>query len=400
MASFHYRAVTAGGSLETGVAEAPDLEKLLALLSSRQLRTIEAEPFSGGSPRPVLRIPGRLVPKVLGELAVLLDAGMPLDQALALMIEDAETARLRCVLEDVHARIRQGATLSSALDRNPAAFPPMAGAMAAAGEANGRPAEALRRLSQALERTEALRTSLVSAIIYPLMLVVIAVGVISLMLFWVVPQFETLFQDGGAHLPTMTRIVLGASHFARADGTMVLGGLALVVGLGWRLSLRPAVRRWFDQKLLSVPRLGALITMVELARFFRVLGSLVEGGVALPAAVAISERSLGNAHIRAAVRKVAQGLREGEELTGPFSATGVIPKRVVSYLRTGEATAQLPMMLTRLADTLDTDVRTGFDRLVVILTPTITVIMGALVATVIASIMSAIIGFDDLALTR
>lgn len=400
MPSFYYRAVTAQGVLETGSAEAADLEQLIALLSSRQLRPVAAQPDSKSSRKAPGRLPRRLVPKIFGELAVLLDAGMPLDRALALMIEDAETPRLRDVLEELLAQIRQGATLSSALERNPSAFPPMAPAMAAAGEANGRSAEALKRLSNALERAESLRSSLVSAAIYPLLLVLIAAGVIALMLFWVVPQFETLFEDGRAHLPAMTRIVLAVSHFARTDGLITLGALTLVVGLAWRLSFRPTARRWFDRKLLGAPRLGALVTMAELARFFRVLGSMVDGGVALPAAVTIAERSLTNTHIRAAVRKVAQGLREGEELTGPFSATGVIPKRVVSYLRTGEATAQLPMMLTRLADTLDTDVRMGVDRLVLVLTPVITVIMGALVATVVASIMSAIIGFDDLALNR
>ena len=140
--------------------------------------------------------------------------------------------------------------------------------------------------------------------------------------------------------------------------------------------------------------------MGELARFFRVLGSMVEGGVALPLALSISERSLSNSHIRAAVAQVTKGLREGGELTGPLAATGVLPRRAVSYLRTGEATAQLPMMLTRLADTLDRDVKTGVDRMVVILTPLLTVIMGAIVATVVASIMTAILGFDDLALSK
>lgn len=400
MPTFQYRAVTAQGALEAGVAEAASLDLLFAQLRRRQLKPIEAGVVASAPTRSAKRLPRRLLPKLFGELAVMLEAGITLDQAVAVLADDAEDRRTQNVLQRVHALIREGAPLSKALSDCAPAFPPMATAMAAAGEANGRPAAALKRSADALERAEALRSSLVSAAIYPIMLLVIAAGVISLMLFWVVPQFEGLFSDASAALPPMTRIVLGASHLARSYwliGVAVLVGLALT---GWRLMKRPDLRRWADRTALAIPRFGLLLSMGELARFFRVLGSMVEAGVALPLALALAERSLTNTHICAAVSRVTQGLREGGELTGPLAATGVLPRRAVSYLRTGEATAQLPMMLTRLADALDRDVKTGVDRMVVVLTPLLTVVMGAIVATVVASIMTAILGFDDLALSK
>ena len=400
MPTFQYRAVTAQGALEAGVAEAPSLEVLFTQLRRRQLRPIEAGAVATTAPRARRHLPRRALPKLFGELAVMLEAGIALDHAVAVQAEDAEDRRTQEVLQRVHRQIREGAPLSQALSNCEPAFPPMAMAMAAAGETHGRPAAALKRLADALERAEALRSSLVSALIYPTMLLLIALGVISLMLFWVVPQFEGLFSDARASLPPMTRIVLGVSHFARAYwlcGLVVMISVAFAI---WRLLKRPDLRRWVDRTALTIPRLGLLLSMGELARFFRVLGSMVEGGVALPLALSISERSLSNSHIRAAVAQVTKGLREGGELTGPLAATGVLPRRAVSYLRTGEATAQLPMMLTRLADTLDRDVKTGVDRMVVILTPLLTVIMGAIVATVVASIMTAILGFDDLALSK
>ena len=152
--------------------------------------------------------------------------------------------------------------------------------------------------------------------------------------------------------------------------------------------------------MLRVPGLGPLVSMAEAARFVRVLASLVEGGVALPDGLAIARRSLANSHMAAAVDRVALGLRQGGGLTDPLEATGVFPPLALSYLRTGEETAQLGLMLSRLADVLDREVRIRVERTIAVVTPLITVMMGVIVATVIASIMTAILGFDDLALAR
>jgi general secretion pathway protein F len=158
------------------------------------------------------------------------------------------------------------------------------------------------------------------------------------------------------------------------------------------------VRLAADRVLLSFPQLGGLIKAAETARFSRVLGSLVEGGVPLPTALGIAQRSLSNAHMAAAVGRVTVGIKEGAGLSKPLAATGLFPTMAISFLRTGEETAQLALMLGRLGDVLDRDVRTALARLISILTPAITIVMGAAVAGVIASIMSAILGFNDLAL--
>ena len=178
--------------------------------------------------------------------------------------------------------------------------------------------------------------------------------------------------------------------------------LIALVALGallWRLLKRPELRAVVDRLALRVPRIGRLIAMAECARFTRVLGSLVTGGVPLPEALAIARRSLMNTHMANAVDGVARGLREGDGLTEPLLKTGVFPRMAVSYLRTGEETAQLPLMLDRLADTLDAEVKTEMSRMIDLITPLVTVFMGVIVATIIASIMTAILGFDDLALT-
>jgi general secretion pathway protein F len=219
------------------------------------------------------------------------------------------------------------------------------------------------------------------------------------MLLVVVPQFETLFADAHGKLPMATQMVMGASQGVRSYG---LVGLAAIVAAGLLLRqwLRgPSARRGFDRFILGVPQIGPLITNAQTAAFARTLGSLVDGGVSLPAALAIAQRSISNSYMAGVIGKVSADLRQGGGLSGPLAASGVFPPMALSFLRTGEETAQLGLMLGRLADVLDRTVRATLQRLIAVLAPSITVLMGAMVATVIASIMSAILGFNDLALT-
>ena len=199
-------------------------------------------------------------------------------------------------------------------------------------------------------------------------------------------------------LPFATRAVMAASDGVRHFGLFAVGGIVAAVFAIRQWLRRPGVRLSFDRVVLRVPQIGALIMNAETAAFARTLGSLIDGGVALPTALSIAQRSVGNSHMAAAIGRVAAGLKQGGGLSGPLAATGVFPPMALSFLRTGEETARLGQMLTRLADVLDRTVRSTIARLISILTPAITVFMGAVVATVIASIMSAILGFNDLAL--
>jgi len=294
--------------------------------------------------------------------------------------------------------VRHGSALSRAMMDSDSVFPPMASAMAEAGEASGKLDESIGRLAETLDRAEALRQTIVSSLVYPALLLVVASGVILVMLLFVVPQFEDLFADVGGKLPTMTRVVLGASRFVRSYG--LLAALVITVGavLLYRWLKRPHVRRVFHRKILEVPALGTVIRNAETARFARTLGSLLNGGVSLPTAIGIAQRSIANVHMSESIDKVTRGLKQGGGLSGPLAATGLFPPMALSFLRTGEETAQLGLMLNRLADVLDRHVRNSIQRMIAFMTPAITVLMGAVVATVIASIMSAILGFNDLAL--
>jgi general secretion pathway protein F len=236
--------------------------------------------------------------------------------------------------------------------------------------------------------------------IYPIALSVIAIGVILMMLLFVVPQFERLLDNSRAELPFASMAVISASQFLRAYGLWMLAALILE-GLALRqLLARPSSRLRIDRTMLGLPLIGELVRRIETARFSHTLGALLEGGVSLPTALALSQRTVGNTAIGAAIGRIAEGVREGGGLSGPLAATGMLPRLAIGFIRTGEETSQLALMLTRLAVVLDRDVRTRLERLVAILTPAITVLLGTAVAVIIASVMSAILGFNELAVSQ
>ncbi|MGI8841982.1 MAG: type II secretion system F family protein [Caulobacteraceae bacterium] len=402
MALYRYRAATAGGIVRSGALEGASRADAVQQLRRLGLMPIEtSEAGAEAETKAAGRANGRTrqaAINAVGELAVLLDAGLTLDRSLGVVVENVINPAVKAVFAKLHERVKEGAPLSRAMAETRGLFPPMASAMAEAGEADGRLGAALARLAESLDRAEALRQTVISSLVYPAMLMAVATGVVMVMLFFVVPQFEGMFSDNEAKLPLITRMVMGASDGVRHYGW--LGLIALIAAVfGVRQWLRrPGVRVTFDRSLLAAPQIGALVINAQTAVFARTLGSLVEGGVPLPTALSIAQRSLSNSHMAAAIGKVAAGLKQGGGLSGPLAASGIFPPMAMSFLRTGEETAQLGKMLGRLADVLDRQVRSTIARMIAILTPAITVFMGAVVATVIASIMSAILGFNDLAL--
>jgi general secretion pathway protein F len=398
MASFQYRAVDASGRISSGSVIALDRGKAIAEI--RRNGAIPIDIAEAAVPKKVAKASRKTqadVGRLVGELAVLLDAGLPLDRAFALAIDNVQSAGARSQFVSMLAEVREGRSLSQAMAARPNLFSPTAQAMAEAGELNGRLAEALARLSAAMESAEDLRRIVVTSMIYPTMLLILAIGVILLMLLYVVPQFESLFASTGGQLPASSMAIMSASRALRRYGLFIFGGIILLGFLVRQLASRPAARAAFDRTILNVPLLGMLVQHFETARFARTLAVLLEGNVPLPTALKLSRRSIANQTMGTLVDKVADGLKEGEGLSQPLGATGVFPKVAVGLLRTGEETSRLPLMLSRLADIMDKDVKVRIERSITVITPLIVIILGATVAGIIASIMSALLGFNDLA---
>lgn len=402
MATYRYRAATPSGKLRAGTLQVASTQEAVARLRALGLVPIETVKTSEAA------APSRLLPNAatrqavahsFSELAVLLSAGLPLDRALRLLIDNTVNATVRTEMERVSKRVTEGAPFSVAVMESQGVLPSLAGAMAESGEASGALDTSLMKLGEMLERTEALRQTVMSAMIYPAMLVLVALAVILVMLLWVVPQFETLFESGRTTLPPMTVLVVSVSHGVRDYGLYILVAIVIAGIAASQIARRPTVRLILDRDLLIAPLLGDIVRKAETARFSRTLGSLVEGGVSLHTAISIAGRTLGNRHMAAAIGRVVVGLKEGGGLSRPLQEARIFPPLALSFIRTGEETARLGPMLNKLADVLDRDVRIAIDRVVTVMTPVITIFMGAIVATVIASIMTAILGFNDLAAT-
>jgi len=400
MPSFRFRALASNGRIQTGLVEAADAANAVLKIRAGGSTPIETIEVSGSAAGKRLDQSGRrALINALGELAVLLDAGLPLDRALLIGTDNIPNGPVRAAFAMLHSKVKEGKPLSRAMTEQPLTFLPIATAMAEAGEADGRLSASLSRLAETLERSESLRETIVSSMTYPAMLLGVATSVIMVMLLFVVPQFEGLFGDNLARLPLPTQVAVAASRGLKSYGLITLG-IVIALGVFLRIQVsRPANRLAADRLLLRVPFVGPLVRDGQTASFARTLGSLVDGGVNLPLAMTIARRSLANQHMAAAVETVAAKLKQGGGLTAPLSATGVFPTVAMSFLRVGEETAQLGPMLLRLADVLDRSVRLTVQRLIDLATPTITVVMGLIVATLIASIMSAILGLNDLALS-
>ncbi len=400
MASFQYRAVDPAGRISTGNIVAIDRSKAIAEIRRTGSIAIDLTETAASTAKPAEK-GGRKaqndVRRLVGELAVLLDAGLPLDRALALAIDNVPGDRARAQFVGILAEVREGRSLSQAMASRPGLFSPTAQAMTEAGEMNGKLASALGRLAAAMESAEELRRLVVTSMIYPCMLLALAVGVILMMLLYVVPQFESLFATAGGPLPPSSLAIMAASRGLRHYGWFILLGLVVLFFVLRQLARRPATRAAIDRLILNIPMLGTLVRHFETARFSRTLAVLLEGEVPLPTALKLSRRSIANQTMGSLVDKVASGMKEGEGLSQPLAATGVFPRVAVGLLRTGEETSRLPLMLGRLADIMDKDVKVRIQRAIAVITPLITIVLGASVAGIIASIMTALLGFNDLA---
>jgi len=406
MPSYRYKAASPAGEMIEGATEAASRAAVIEWLHELGHVPLRAEEIGPDGRRPLPRpfLPGRrgLSGKRIGlltrELAVLLNAGLPLERALTILSGLAPDQAQRALLGRLLDGIRGGLSLADALAREGGAFPRYYVSLVEAGEAGGALEPVLTRLAEHLEKAQAVTETLRSALIYPAILLVMTLLSITAMITLVIPEFEALFEDAGDALPLVTRIVLGAGELLAGYWWLIL---ALAAGACWALRQGlavPAFRLRWDRLLLAPPLAGALVCKVQTARFARTLGTLVQNGVSLPSALAIVRGSLGNGALAAAVDETASRLREGGGLAEPLARTALFPSLAVQLIRVGEETDQLPAMLTRLADIYDREVQLTVERLVALLVPALTIALGLVIAAVIGSVVLAFLSINDLAL--
>lgn len=408
MTLFAYKAVTSGGEAVEGRLEAVDKASLIQRLNEQGYLPIRAEPVKTGLSlaNAEVRLPflsSGVTRKDLSlltrELATLMGARLPLDRALALMIDLGGKGHTRSLLADLLERIQRGGTLSDALAAHSTVFPGHYISMVRAGEAGGSLDEVLAGVSDHLDKSDALRETIRSALIYPVILVMMVGATLVVMLTLVLPKFQRMFEDAGARLPFSALMVMRAGEVFRAYGWWVLplGVFVVFVFLRWRLR-RPEGRISVDRALLRVPMLGSLLARIETARFARTMASLLTNGVDVLGALVIVRETLSNTAMRRAVEDVSQRLKRGDGLAAPLRATGVWPPLALHLIQVGEETGALPAMLMRTADIFEREVAAGAARLLALLTPILTLVTGAIVAVVVGAILSAILSVYSLPL--
>jgi general secretion pathway protein F len=406
MPSFRWSAVNAGGDVVNGVMEAPDRTAVVERLQRQGQIVLRADPAEGRRGwADLLQIElgrGRGLDKtglseVTRELAIMLAAGQDLDRALRFVVENTRNARARAILGTVRDKVRSGSSLAAALAAEPRSFSRLYVGLVRAGEAGGTLPATLDRLATLLERERSLSANLRSAMIYPALLIVAAIGSIMLLLDYVLPQFAPIFEQAGAQLPAATRALMTLGAMAGA-GTPWLLLIFLAGGLVARqLLARPDYRLRVDRWLLRLPIVGGLLRETLAARLTRTLGSLLQNGVPLIPALGIAKDALGNLAAAAAVEAAALGAKGGAGLARPLAAAGLFPARTIHLLQLGEEAAQLSSMALKAADIHDEQARLMMQRLVALAVPMITIAMGLAVAGIVSALLTAMLSLNDLA---
>jgi general secretion pathway protein F len=406
MPSFRWSAINGGGDVVRGVMEAPDRSAVVERLQRQGQIVLRADPADrGGGVAEFLQIElGRTrgidkgaLGEITRELAIMLAAGQDLDRALRFVVENTRNARAQAILGNVRDKVRSGSSLAAALAAEPRSFSKLYIGLVRAGEAGGTLPATLDRLATLLERDRSLSANLRSALIYPALLILAAIGSIILLLEYVLPQFVPIFEQAGAELPAATRALMTLGTVVGAATPWLLLMLLPAGLIARQLLANPAYRLKFDRLVLQLPVLGGLMRETLAARLTRTLGSLLQNGVPLITALGIAKDALGNLAASAAVEAAAVGAKGGAGLARPLAAAGLFPARTIHLLQLGEEAAQLATMALKAAEIHDEQARLMVQRLVALAVPMITIAMGLAVAGIVSALLTAMLSLNDLA---
>jgi general secretion pathway protein F len=379
MPLFEYKAVAPSGETVQGTMEAASLDLVVLKLQEAGNIPLHAkESGVGGFSLSSLRLGrrgmnAREVGEFTQQLSTLLVAGLPLDRSLQVMLELSESERVKRTVTEIRDRVREGGSLSDALEEQHGAFNRLFVNMVRAGEVGGTLDVTLLRLTDYLERSRELKDSVISALIYPILLLVLAAGSLILLLVYVIPQFTPIFEELGGDLPLITKIVLGAG--------------SILQNFWWAA---------WDTRVLSMKWVGDLVGKMETARLTRTLGTLLTNGVPLLSALSIARNVITNTVLRKDVNDAAREVKTGGGLARNLAKGGRFPRLALQMISVGEETGQLDAMLMKVSDTYDLEVRNTIDRLLSVFTPVVTLLLAVLIGTIVLSVLVAILSINDL----
>ena len=401
MALFTYKAVTPSGETLTGEMEAPSVDLVVAHIQEMGNIPVNAKEVSSGFRLETLfrgrqGLTQREIGDLTGQLATLLGAGLPLDRSLGILVELAENERVEQLLSKVRDRVREGISLSEALEERHGVFSRFYINMVRAGEMGGALDQTLARMSEYLERAKELKDGVVSALIYPALLVILAIASLMLLMVYVIPQFTPMFEDFGGELPWLTRIVIMVGDLLK-NFWWGLIAIAVLAAVWFRGQMqKPASRLGWDGRFLNTKWLGDAIAKIEMARLARTTGTLLVNGVPLLSAISIARNVMTNTVLREDVGEAAKKVKTGAPLARALNESGHFPRLALQMINVGEETGQLDEMLLKVADTYDREVRTTIDRIMAMLVPALTLGLAALIGVIVMSVLMAILSINEL----
>lgn len=393
MPQFRYKALSAAGDQIEGVMEAASAEEVVARLQDAGNLPLDARPADevrGGALTAMFqRAPmnGAQVLQLTQQLSTLLGAGQPLDRALQILMDLPETPQARQVIERIRDAVRGGTPLSQALEQQENVFSRLYVNMVRAGEVGGSLDDTLKRLADYLERSKALRESVINALIYPSILVAMVFGALLLLLGYVVPQFLPLFEDMDVEMPLLTKVVMAVGTAVSSYWWLFLAGAIGALVLFRKRLQDPVKREGFDAWILKRGLLGGLIARLETARLARTLGTLVRNGVPLLTSLSIARNVMGNLALSEAVEVATGEVKTGGGLALALGRSKLFPRLALQMIAVGEESGELDTMLTKVADTFDVEVKNTVDRMLAALVPAITVFMAVVVALIMMAIL-------------
>lgn len=397
MPLFYYKAIGPNGEPIEGQMDAASRDEVVGKLQDAGNLLLEAsEAGSAGSGLGSLFRSAEMsaveVNAFTQQLAILLGAGQPLDRALQILLDLPDRESARKVIDRVRDAVRGGTSLSAALEQQHGVFSRLYINMVRAGEVSGALHDTLSRLTEYLDRMRNLKASVINALIYPAIIMTAVLGLVLLLMFYVVPQFKPIFADLGGELPLLTRMLLGASDLLQ--GWWLLAVASILAAAWWlrRQWLDPERRRDLSERILGLGAIGRLVQKVETARMARTLGTLVRNGVPLLTALSIVRNVIGNVVMAEAVDRAADDVKVGSGLAWALGQTKRFPRLALQMIQVGEESGELEVMLGRVADTFDLEVRNAVDRLVALMVPAVTGILGVVVLVVMVAILVPLLG--------
>src|ERR1044071_8841449 len=384
MATFTYTARSFAGEMRTATIDASSRDDVIAQLRRQRLNVVKIDEATPKKPKRG-HIKMRDIVILTRQFSTMINAGLPLVQAMTILAEQSQNKVLSEVMRKVVFDVESGNTVADALSKHPQAFSNLYVNMVAAGEAGGILDTILMRLATFMEKNDALIRKVKGAMIYPGVIMSVAAVAVTVLLIFVIPVFENLFSSAGLALPLPTRIVMGASRFLKGYWYIVLAVVGTSVFLLKRYNATSDGKLKIDRFLLKVPVLGDVLRKSAVSRFTRTLGTLISSGVSILDGLEITAKTAGNQVIHDAVMQSRASIAGGETIAGPLQHSGVFPPMVISMIAVGEQTGGLDEMLTKIADFYDSEVDFAVSALLSLMEPIMIVVLGVIVGGMVVA---------------